>query len=163
MKILDAVARILKEEGIQWVGCFPSNNLIEAVAQAGINPIMFRQERGAAMAVDGFSRMKNREEFGVLITQGGPGSENTMGGLAQAYADNVPILYLPGGSAVAARSVKPNFSPARTYESVSVSSEVLFQPEQVSAVMRRAFHALRNGRPGPVIVEIPGDVGEKSL
>lgn len=75
MKILDAVARILKEEGIQWVGCFPSNNLIEAVAQAGINPIMFRQERGAAMAVDGFSRMKNREEFGVLITQGGPGSE----------------------------------------------------------------------------------------
>ena len=45
MKILDAVARILKEEGIQWVGCFPSNNLIEAVAQAGINPIMFRQER----------------------------------------------------------------------------------------------------------------------
>ena len=163
MKILDAVARILKEEGIQWVGCFPSNNLIEAVAQAGINPIMFRQERGAAMAVDGFSRMKNREEFGVLITQGGPGSENTMGGLAQAYADNVPILYLPGGSAVAARSVKPNFSPARTYESVSVSSEVLFQPEQVSAVMRRAFHALRNGRPGPVIVEIPGDVGEMEV
>ena len=163
MKILDAVARILKEEGIQWVGCFPSNNLIEAVAQAGINPIMFRQERGAAMAVDGFSRMKNREEFGVLITQGGPGSENTMGGLAQAYADYVPILYLPGGSAVAARSVKPNFSPARTYESASVSSEVLFQPEQVSAVMRRAFHARRNGRPGPVIVEIPGDVGEMEV
>jgi len=59
--------------------------------------------------------------------------------------------------------VKPNFSPARTYESVSVSSEVLFQPEQVSAVMRRAFHALRNGRAGPVIVEIPGDVGEMEV
>ncbi|MDC0035270.1 thiamine pyrophosphate-requiring protein [Chloroflexi bacterium] len=163
MKVLDAVARILKAEGIEWAGCFPSNNLIEAVAQAGINPIMFRQERGAAMAVDGFSRMRNREEFGVLITQGGPGSENTMGGLAQAYADNVPILYLPGGSAVAARSVKPNFSPARTYESVSVSAEVLYQPGQVASVMRRAFHALRNGRPGPVIVEIPGDVGEMDV
>ena len=124
---------------------------------------MFRQERGAAMAVDGFSRMRNREEFGVLITQGGPGSENTMGGLAQAYADNVPILYLPGGPAVSARSVKPNFSPARTYESVSVSAEVLFQPNQVASVMRRAFHALRNGRPGPVIVEIPADVGEMEV
>ena len=163
MKVLDAVARILKAEGIEWAGCFPSNNLIEAVAEVGINPIMFRQERGAAMAVDGFSRMRNREEFGVLITQGGPGSENTMGGLAQAYADNVPILYLPGGPAVSARSVKPNFSPARTYESVSVSAEVLFQPIQVASVMRRAFHALRNGRPGPVIVEIPADVGEMEV
>ena len=163
MKVNDAVAQILKIEGIKWVGCFPSNNLIESIAQAGINPIMFRQERGAAMAVDGFSRMKNREEFGVLVTQGGPGSENTMGGLAQAYADNVPILYLPGGSAVAARSVKPNFSPARTYQSVSVSSEVIFQPNQVSSVMRRAFHALRNGRPGPVIVEIAGDVADMEV
>ena len=163
MKVLDAVARILKAEGIEWAGCFPSNNFIEAVAEVGINPIMFRQERGAAMAVDGFSRMRNREEFGVLITQGGPGSENTMGGLAQAYADNVPILYLPGGPAVSARSVKPNFSPARTYESVSVSAEVLFQPNQVASVMRRAFHALRNGRPGPVIVEIPADVGEMEV
>ena len=163
MKVLDAVARILKAEGIEWAGCFPSNNLIEAVAEVGINPVMFRQERGAAMAVDGFSRMRNREEFGVLITQGGPGSENTMGGLAQAYADNVPILYLPGGPAVSARSVKPNFSPARTYESVSVSAEVIFQPGQVASVMRRAFHALRNGRPGPVIVEIPADVGEMEV
>jgi acetolactate synthase-1/2/3 large subunit len=163
MKVLDAVARILKAEGIEWAGCFPSNNLIEAVAEVGINPVMFRQERGAAMAVDGFSRMRNREEFGVLITQGGPGSENTMGGLAQAYADNVPILYLPGGPAVSARSVKPNFSPARTYESVSVSAEVIFQPDQVASIMRRAFHALRNGRAGPVIVEIPADVGEMEV
>ena len=163
MKVLDAVARILKAEGIEWAGCFPSNNLIEAVAEVGINPVMFRQERGAAMAVDGFSRMKNREEFGVLITQGVPGSENTMGGLAQAYADNVPILYLPGGPAVSARSVKPNFSPARTYESVSVSAEVIFQPGQVASIMRRAFHALRNGRAGPVIVEIPADVGEMEV
>jgi len=163
MKVLDAVARILKAEGIEWAGCFPSNTLIEAVAEVGINPIMFRQERGAAMAVDGFSRMRNREQFGVLITQGGPGAENTMGGLAQAYADNVPILYLPGGPAVSARSVKPNFSPARTYESVSVSAEVIFQPGQVASIMRRAFHALRNGRPGPVIVEIPADVGEMEV
>ena len=159
MKILEAVAAILKKEKIEWVACFPSNNLIEAVAEAGINPVMFRQERGAAMAADGFSRMKNREEFGVLITQHGPGAENTGGGLAQAYGDNIPILYLPAGPAIATRSVKPNFSPARSYASVSVSAEVLFQPEQVVSVMRRAFHALRNGRPGPVIVEIPVDVG----
>ncbi|MBM3942306.1 MAG: thiamine pyrophosphate-requiring protein [SAR202 cluster bacterium] len=158
MNVMEAVARILKLEGVEWVSCFPSNNLIEAVAKEGIRTIMFRQERGALMAADGFSRMNDRTKFGVTITQGGPGSENSMGGLAQAFSDNVPILYLPGGPAVSQYAVRPNFSPVRTYASVSKCGEVIFQPAQVGDVMRRAFHALRNGRPGPVIVEIPQDV-----
>ena len=163
MNVLEAVARILKMEGVEWVSCFPSNELIEVVAREGIKPIMFRHERGALMAADGFSRMNNRKRFGVIITQGGPGSENSMGGLAQAFADNVPILYLPGGPSISQYAVKPNFSPVRTYESVSRSGEVLFQADQVASVMRRAFHALRNGRPGPVIVEIPADVGGQEV
>jgi thiamine pyrophosphate-dependent acetolactate synthase large subunit-like protein len=155
---MEAVARILKSEGVEWISCFPSNNLIEACAKEGIRTIMFRQERGALMAADGFSRLNNRKKFGVTITQGGPGSENSMGGLAQAYSDNVPILYLPGGPTLAQYAVKPNFSPTRTYASVSVFGEVIIHPSQVANTMRRAFHALRNGRPGPVIVEIPSDV-----
>ena len=163
MNVMEAVARILKIEGVEWVSCFPSNQLIEHVAKEGIRTIMFRQERGALMAADGYSRLNQREKFGVTITQGGPGSENSMGGLAQAYSDNVPILYLPGGPALSQYSVKPNFSPVRTYASVSKQGEVITQPSQVSAVMRRAFHALRNGRPGPVIVEIPADVGTQEV
>jgi thiamine pyrophosphate-dependent acetolactate synthase large subunit-like protein len=150
-------------EGIEWIACFPSNNLIEAVAKEGIRPIMFRQERGALMAADGYSRMSNRKKFGVIITQGGPGSENAMGGLAQAFGDNVPILYLPGGPALAQHSVRPNFSPVRTYQSVSTYGEVIWKPDMAASVMRRAFHHLRNGRPGPVIVEIPADVGTQEL
>jgi acetolactate synthase-1/2/3 large subunit len=163
MNTLQAVARILKTEGVEWVACFPSNNLIEAVAQEGIRPIMFRQERGALMAADGFSRLKNRKQFGVIITQGGPGSENSMGGLAQAFADNVPILYLPGGPALSQHSVRPNFSPVRTYQSVSTYGEVIWRPDLTASVMRRAFHHLRNGRPGPVIVEIPADIGPQEV
>ena len=163
MNTLQAVAHILKTEGVEWIACFPSNNLIEAVAQEGIRPIMFRQERGAMMAADGFSRMNNRQKFGVVITQGGPGSENSMGGLAQAYSDNVPILYLPGGPAVAQHDVKPNFSPVRTYQTVSTYGEVIWKPDMAASVMRRAFHNLRNGRPGPVIVEIPADVGTQEV
>ena len=158
MNVMEAVARILKMEAVEWVSCFPSNNLIEAAAKEGIRTIMFRQERGALMAADGYSRLNNRKKFGVTITQGGPGGENSMGGLAQAYADNVPILYLVGGPALSQYSVKPSFSAARTYASVSRCGEVITQPGQVSSVMRRAFHALRNGRGGPVIVEIPADV-----
>jgi len=163
MNVMQAVARILKMEGIEWVSCFPSNNLIEAVAEEGIRTVMFRQERGALMAADGYSRMSDRKKFGVTITQGGPGSENTMGGIAQAFSDNVPILYLPGGPALNQYAVRPNFSPSRTYQSVSKSSEVIVQPAQVASVMRRAFHNLRNGRPGPVIVEIPADVAGQEV
>ena len=163
MNTLQAVARILKTEGVEWIACFPSNNLIEAVAKEGIRPIMFRQERGALMAADGYSRMNNRQKFGVVITQGGPGSENAMGGLAQAFGDNVPILYLPGGPSLAQHSVRPNFSPVRTYQSVSTYGEVLWKADMTAGVMRRAFHHLRNGRPGPVIVEIPADVGTQEV
>jgi acetolactate synthase-1/2/3 large subunit len=163
MKVIEGVARILKMEGVEWVSCFPSNQLIEAVAQEGIRTIMFRQERGAIMAADGYSRMNDRKKFGVIITQGGPGSENSMGGIAQAFSDNVPILYLPGGPSLSQYAVRPNFSPVRTYQSVSKYGEVVLQPSQVSSALRRAFHALRNGRPGPVIVEIPADVGGQEI
>ena len=163
MNVNEAVARILKLEGTEWVSCFPSNQLIESVAMEGIRTIMFRQERGAIMAADGYSRMNDREKFGVIITQGGPGSENSMGGIAQAFGDNVPILYLPGGPALSQYAVRPNFSPVRTYQTVSKYSEVIVQADQVANVMRRAFHGLRNGRPGPVIVEIPADVGTQEV
>ena len=163
MNVMQAVARILKIEGIEWVSCFPSNNLIEAVAEEGIRTVMFRQERGALMAADGYSRMNDRKKFGVTITQGGPGSENSMGGIAQAFSDNIPILYLPGGPALNQYAVRPNFSASRIYQPVTKSSEIIVQPSQVSAVMRRAFHNLRNGRPGPVLVEIPADVATQEV
>ena len=53
---LSAIAKILKLEGVEWVACYPSNNLIEAVAMEGIRTVMFRHERGAVMAADGYSR-----------------------------------------------------------------------------------------------------------
>jgi acetolactate synthase I/II/III large subunit len=163
MNTHQAIAHILKMEGVEWIACFPSNNLIEAAAKEGIRPIMFRQERGALMAADGYSRMNHRRKFGVVITQGGPGSENSMGGLAQAFGDNVPILYLPGGPSLAQHSVRPNFSPVRTYQTVSAYSEVIWKPDMAASVLRRAFHHLRNGRPGPAIVEIPADVGTQDV
>ena len=163
MNVNQAVARILKTEGVEWVSCFPSNQLIEEVAKEGIRTVMFRHERGAVMAADGYSRMNDRKKFGVVITQGGPGAENSMGGIAQAFGDNVPILYLPGGPALGQYAVRPNFSPSRTYETVSRHAEVIVSPGQVSTVMRRAFHALRNGRPGPVIVETPADIAGQEV
>ena len=163
MDVNEAVARILKIENVEWVSCFPSNQLIETVAKEGLRTIMFRHERGAIMAADGYSRLNDRKKFGVIITQGGPGSENSMGGIAQAFGDNVPVLYFAGGPSLGQYAVRPNFSPVRTYQTVCRYCEVLTHPSQVSNAMRRAFHALRNGRPGPVIIEIPADVGGQQI
>ena len=126
MNVLETIAAVLKMEGVEWVSCFPSNQLIELVAKEGIRTIMFRQERGAIMAADGFSRVNDRKKFGVVITQGGPGSENSMGGIAQAYADNIPILYLPAGPALNRYAVRPEFSPfALTRASPNVAKSSL--------------------------------------
>mgnify|MGYP001214209099 CR=1 FL=1 len=159
MNVMEAVARTLKIEGVDWVSCFPTNPIIEAAAKEGIRTVMFRQERGAIMAADAFSRLNDRKKFGVAVTQAGPGSENSMGGIAQAFADNVPILYLPEGPNLDKYAVSPSFSPVRSYQTVSKYGEIVLSPDQIYNAMRRAFHALRNGRPGPVIVEVAMDVG----
>ncbi len=158
MNGIDFIAQILKQEGVEWMSCFPSNPLITAAAKIGIRPIAFRHERGAIMAADGYSRMGDRQRFGVAAVQSQAGAENAMGGLAQAFADNIPILVFVGGNALDRLGVRPNFSAVQSYQGWVKQVEAIYTPSQVGDVMRRAFHALRNGRPGPVVVELTVDV-----
>ncbi len=158
MNGIDYIAQILKQEGVEWMSCFPSNPLISAAARVGIRPIAFRHERGAVMAADGFSRISDRQRFGVVAVQSQAGAENAMGGLAQANADNIPMLMFVGGNALDSISVRPNFSAAQQYQGWVKRVEAIYKPSQVADVMRRAFHALRNGTPGPVVVELTADV-----
>ena len=90
------VANILKQEGVEFVFCFPNNILIDAVADAGIRPIISRVERTAINMADGYTRINNGKKNGVCIFQAGPGIENAFSGVAQAYSDSSPILILPG-------------------------------------------------------------------
>ncbi len=158
MNGIEAVARILKLEGVEWLACYPSNPLIEAAAREGIRPIAFRHERGAIMAADGYSRTSDRQRFGVVAVQSQAGAENSLGGIAQAFADNVPILVLPGGVPLHQIAVRPNFSAVHNYGGLARRVEAIYAADQIPAVMRRAFHALRNGPPGPVVVELTADV-----
>ncbi|MFT5509071.1 MAG: acetolactate synthase-1/2/3 large subunit [Hyphomicrobiaceae bacterium] len=158
MNGIDYIAQILKQEGVEWISCFPSNPLISAAAKVGIRPIAFRHERGAVMAADGFSRISDRQRFGVVAVQAQAGAENAMGGLAQAFADNIPVLVFLGGNSLDRMSVRPNFSAAQKYQDWAKQVETIYTPGQVGDVMRRAFHGLRNGTPGPVVVELTVDV-----
>ena len=158
MNGIDCIAQILKEEGVEWLSCFPSNPLISAAARVGIRPVAFRHERGAVMAADGYSRISDRRRFGVVALQAQAGAENAMGGIAQAHADNIPVLVFLGGNALDRLSVRPNFTAAQNYRGWVKQVEAIYAPHQVGDVMRRAFHALRNGTPGPVVVELTADV-----
>jgi len=143
--------------------CYPNNPLIEAAAKEGIRPVAFRHERGAIMAADGISRTSDRQKFGVVALQSQAGAENALGGVAQAYADNVPILVLPGGVLLNQIAVKPNFSAVQHYQNITRSVEAIYRPEDVGAAMRRAIHALKNGPPGPVMVELTQDVCDQEI
>lgn len=159
----DYIAEILKAEGIDLMTCFPNNPLIEAAAKQGIRPVAFRHERGAIMAADGISRTSDRNKIGVAAIQSQAGAENAVGGIAQAYADSIPILVLPGGVLLNQIAVKPNFSAVHNYQGIVKQVEAVYQPEDIGNAMRRAFHALRNGPGGPVVVELTADVCMKEI
>ncbi len=152
------IADILKQEGLTWLSCFPSNPMIEAVAKQGIQPIAFRHERGAVMAADGFSRVSDGQKLSVVAMQSQAGAENSAGGLAQANADNIPILVLPGGNPLNMLFVRPNYSAVNSWANVSRHAEFITSPAETGNVMRRAMHHLRSAAPGPVVVELPQDV-----
>lgn len=154
----DLVARCLKAEGVTWMACFPANPLIEAAAKVDIRPIVFRQERGGINAADGYSRQTLGKQIGVFAAQDGPGVENSFGGIAQAYGEAVPLLFLPQGAGLDKYSIAPNFSAARNYEGVTKLALSIDQVTKVTREMRRAFHAIRQGRPGPALVEMQRDV-----
>jgi acetolactate synthase-1/2/3 large subunit len=158
MKIVDAIAEILKREGTPFLSAYPTTSVIDACAAAGIRPVLCRQERVGVGIADGYTRITNGRHPGVFAMQYGPGAENAFPGVATAFSDSTPILLLPLGHQRDRAQVFPLFSSARTYDSVTKSVETLNQPEQVAEVMRRAFNLLKNGRPGPVMVEIPADV-----
>ena len=158
-----AIANILWMEGVEFVGCVPYQPLLEAAAIAGIRPIIFRQESTGIHMVDGFSRVTNGQRVGVFMMQNGPGAENAFGGVAQAFAESVPILLLPAGMSREKRGVHPNFYPARSYETITKWSDEFNLVERIPSMLRRAFTKLRSGRPGPVLLEIPRDVATAEL
>ena len=151
MKVMDAITEILKREGISTMFCFPTTPIIESAAAAGIRPVICRQERVGVHMADGCTRVVNGKPAGVFAMQYGPGAENAFAGIASAYSDSTPVLLLPLGHPLETAQTFPLFNSTRTYASVVKQVEPVMRPEHIVAAMRRAFNALKNGRPGPVM------------
>ena len=154
----DAIARILQQEGVEYLFAYPNHPLIESAAAIGIRPIIARTEKTLINMTDGFTRMTNGRRIGVCVVQSGPGIENAFGGVAQAAADHIPILLLPGGPDQGRVGIPGEFDPLPTYRNVTTSATRISGAERIPEFMRRAFAHLRSGQRGPVLVELPRDV-----
>src|SRR2546428_330172 len=158
MKVANAVAQILKKEGVEFLIGYPVNQIIEAAAEADIRTIIVRQERTGLHMADAVSRVTSADKIGVFAMQHGPGAENAFGGVAQAYGDSVPIVVLPGGYPRRLTNIQPNFNSFLNYHRVTKWSEQVIVADAAPEAMRRAFTQVKNGRPRPVLVEFPVDV-----
>jgi acetolactate synthase-1/2/3 large subunit len=152
------VAEILRREGTEFLSCYPRNPLIEACAELDIRPILCRQERVGVGLADGYSRIKRGKRNGVFAAQAGPGIENAFPGIAQAYTENVPMLLIPSGLPLARQYLRPVFRAADVYRPVTKWSALAHSVQELPDLMRRAYQAMRSGKRGPVLVEIPDEV-----
>ena len=152
------IAEILKREGTEFLSCYPRNPLIEASAALDIRPILCRQERVGVGIADGYSRVKRGKRNGVFAAQAGPGIENAFPGVAQAFSENVPLLVIAGGMPLERQYVRPVFRAANVFQPVTKWSALAHSVQELPDLMRRAYHAMRRGKAGPVLIEVPDEV-----
>ena len=158
MKVVNAIAEVLKREQIKFIIGYPVNPIIEAAAEADIRTIIVRQERIGLHMADAVSRLSSGDDIGVFVMQHGPGAENAFGGIAQAYSESIPILVMPAGYPRKVATYYPNFNSVLNMQHVTKWAEPVSMGKFLPDVMRRAFSQLRNGRGGPVLIEVPLDV-----
>jgi thiamine pyrophosphate-dependent acetolactate synthase large subunit-like protein len=157
VKTDEAMAEILKREGVEYLFGYPRNALLDAAAKKDIRTIIVRQERTGLHMADAVSRLTRGKSMGAFCMQHGPGAENAYGGVAQAFADSVPILVVPQGYARKNMFLPYNYNSTLQMKGISKHCEPILIGAETPHVMRRAFTQLRNGRPQPVVVEVPFD------
>jgi acetolactate synthase-1/2/3 large subunit len=163
MNVAQVTAEILKREGVEYLLTYPLNPLTETAAAVNIRPIVVRQERIGVHMADAMSRLSSGDKVGVFCMQSGPGVENSFGAVAQAFSEGVPLVVIPGGASRAGAWVKPAFNSALNFQHVTKAAEQVNTPAAIVPALCRAFTQARNGRPGPVLLEVPGDIWNEEV
>lgn len=163
MRAVEAAVLVLRKEGIGTAFGVPGaaiNPFYAAMKMiGGIDHVLARHVEGASHMADGYSRAKPGN-IGVCIGTSGPAGTDMITGLYAAQADSIPILCITG-QAPRAKLYKEDFqavdieSIARPVTKMSVTVR---EPGLVPRVFQQAFHLMRSGRPGPVLVDLPFDI-----
>jgi thiamine pyrophosphate-dependent acetolactate synthase large subunit-like protein len=162
IKAANGLARTLKAEGIPWVSCYPTNHVNNALGEEGVPILMMGEERFAVAVADAFSRVTCGKQIGVctvMANLNAAGIQMAYGAIAQAWEDSSPLLVIAEGVSAGARR-HTHFDMAEALRSVTKWVGEVDRAELVPDYVRRAFTHLRSGRPGPVLLIVPRDLGE---
>ncbi|MEH7901487.1 thiamine pyrophosphate-binding protein [Rhizobium laguerreae] len=152
------VAGVLKEEGVKQIIGFPASELFDASAALDIPPLIARTQRVAVNIAEGYARATAGRELAVVTVQYGPGAESAFAGIAQAFNDRVPMLFLPTGYPRGSEAIAPNFRSRRNFRHITKWCEAATQVDDLPKLMHAAISRVRNGSPAPVLLELPVDL-----
>jgi acetolactate synthase I/II/III large subunit len=155
------VISTLKALGVDTLFGYPGGAIMpiyDALANSGLNHILVRHEQGAVFAADAFARASGR--VGVCMATSGPGATNLITGIANAYMDSVPIVCITG-------QVASHLMGTDGFQEIDIlgitlpivkHSWLVRNPADIPAILAEAFAIAKEGRPGPVLVDIPKDI-----
>ncbi len=161
MKGADILVRCLEQQGVEVLFAYPGGGSIElhqSLQQSPIRVVLPRHEQGGAFAAAGYARATGKT--GACMATSGPGATNLITGIADAYMDSVPVVFITG-------QVPHSYIGKNAFQETDIigvtrpiikHSHLVLSPEELPAVMAEAFFLANNGRPGPVIIDIPKDV-----
>jgi len=162
VKAAQGLARILKSEGVPWVACYPTNHVNNALGEEDVPILMMREERYAVAVADAFSRVTGGKQVGVCTIMGGlnaAGIQLAYGAVAQAFEDSSPVLVITAGVPQGSGS-HTHYDMVRGFQSVTKWVGTVDKAELIPDFAHRAFTQLRSGRPGPVLLIVPPNLGE---
>ena len=168
MKVSDAVAKFLVSQGVTTIFGYQGGaitHLVDSFDREGIRYIQTYNEQGASLAADAYARV-SEQGLGVAIATNGPGATNMVTGIANAYCDSVPVLYLTGQVHTFAMKKDARIRQ-ESFQEIDIISIVknitkyavtVVDKEQVIPEIQKAIYIAKEGRPGPVLIDLPVDV-----
>jgi acetolactate synthase I/II/III large subunit len=162
----DALLRALEAEGVDLIFGYPGGAIMpvyDALVDSNIRHILVRHEQGAALAANGFARHSGK--VGVCLATSGPGATNLVTGIADAFLDSVPMVAITG-------QVATNLMGTDAFQEVDIfgitlpivkHSYIVRRAEEIADIVHEAFRIAREGRPGPVLIDLPKDVANAAI
>jgi acetolactate synthase-1/2/3 large subunit len=155
------LTRALEAEGVDLLFGYPGGAIMpfyDALTGSSLKHILVRHEQGAALAANGYARASGR--VGVCIATSGPGASNLVTGIADAFLDSAPMVVITGqvSTALMGTDAFQELDVFGMTLPIVKHSFLLRSVEDLPRVVHEAFRIAREGRPGPVLIDLPKDV-----
>ncbi|MBD9416744.1 acetolactate synthase 3 large subunit [Pseudomonas sp. PDM16] len=162
----EMVVRSLRDEGVKYIYGYPGGALLHIYdalfKEPEVTHILVRHEQAATHMADGYARATGKA--GVVLVTSGPGATNAITGIATAYMDSIPMVIISGQvpSTVVGTDAFQETDMVGISRPIVKHSFIIKHPSEIPEVIKKAFYLAQSGRPGPVVVDIPKDMGDPS-